>query len=69
MRSAVFLFVFIVMAPDALAAESYVLEGFEPWVEWVLHDHPDHACPRALGVEVVQDRCPTRKQLAVKATA
>jgi hypothetical protein len=29
----------------AAAAEPYVPEVLEPWREWVLYEHPDHACP------------------------
>jgi len=70
MRSAALLFVCFIFAPSASAAEPYVPEALEPWVEWVLHAHPDHDCPRrysdgaiggciwtrALSVEVVADR-------------
>ena len=30
----------------ATASEPYVPEQLKPWVDWVLHAHPDHACPR-----------------------
>ncbi|MCZ6853438.1 MAG: hypothetical protein O7G86_05915, partial [Gammaproteobacteria bacterium] len=44
MRSFLFLFFCLAVAP--IAAEPYVPEELEPWVEWVLHAHPDHNCPR-----------------------
>jgi len=47
MRSAVLLFLCIAFAPSAPAAEPYVPAVLQPWVEWVLHDHPDHDCPRS----------------------
>ncbi|TDJ33797.1 MAG: hypothetical protein E2O61_11825 [Gammaproteobacteria bacterium] len=70
MRSILFLSVCLVFAPSVLAAEPYVPEELESWVEWVLDAHPDHNCPRnyydgairdciwtrALTVEVVADR-------------
>jgi len=44
MRSFLFLFFCLAVAP--ISAEPYVPEELEPWVEWVLHAHPDHNCPR-----------------------
>lgn len=34
------------VATQAQAAEPYVPPALEPWVSWVLHDHPDLECPR-----------------------
>lgn len=46
MRSILFCFFCLAVGPGALSAEPYVPEELEPWVEWVLHTHPDHDCPR-----------------------
>ena len=42
MRSILFCFFCLAVGPGALSAEPYVPEELEPWVEWVLHTHPDH---------------------------
>ncbi|MEO1573872.1 MAG: hypothetical protein AAFU65_02830, partial [Pseudomonadota bacterium] len=42
------LFLVLLLAPAAFAADPYVPPELEPWREWVLHDHPELACPLAV---------------------
>ena len=53
-----------ILPMGASAAEPYVPEMLEPWREWVLHRHKDHACPPSHAV--ANRRCLWTSELTLR---